>query len=228
MVIPKINFPIYGIIILLSGLIGLIYILYNLKKEGYRNKKILLYFCLYSMFALVFGKMYTILIFGRGNIITATLSSYGGLFGVVLAAIIFEKIIPTNKTTIKYTILSLPLVYGLSKIACSLVGCCSGIPYKGIFKVKYLNELNIWQFPVQILEVIVFIILFIILHILKNKKYINYITILLVVTFKFLLDFLRYDHIDTLITKNQIFSIVLFVITTILFIITVKKKTRIL
>ena len=82
---------------------------YNLKKDGYKNKQLLLFFAMYSMFAIVFGKMYTVLMYGRGNIITAGLSSYGGLFGVVIASIIFERIISTDKSVIKYTILSLPL-----------------------------------------------------------------------------------------------------------------------
>lgn len=201
---------------------------YNLKKDGYKNKQLLLFFAMYSMFAIVFGKMYTVLMYGRGNIITAGLSSYGGLFGVVIASIIFERIISTDKSVIKYTILSLPLTYGLTKIACSIVGCCSGIPYEGIFKVKYLGEMNIWQFPVQMAEVIVFIILFIILLRFKDKKYINYITLFLVCLFKFLLDFLRYDHVKEIITRNQIFSIVVIVTVIVLFIIEYKKKTRIL
>ena len=201
---------------------------YNLKKDGYKNKQLLLFFAMYSMFAIVFGKMYTVLMYGRGNIITAGLSSYGGLFGVVIASIIFERIISTDKSVIKYTILSLPLTYGLTKIACSIVGCCSGIPYEGIFKVKYLGEMNIWQFPVQMAEVIVFIILFIILLRFKDKKYINYITLFLVCLFKFLLDFLRYDHVKEIITRNQIFSIVVIVTAIVLFIIEYKKKTRIL
>ena len=201
---------------------------YNLKKDGYKNKQLLLFFAMYSMFAIVFGKMYTVLMYGIGNIITAGLSSYGGLFGVVIASIIFERIISTDKSVIKYTILSLPLTYGLTKIACSIVGCCSGIPYEGIFKVKYLGEMNIWQFPVQMAEVIVFIILFIILLRFKDKKYINYITLFLVCLFKFLLDFLRYDHVKEIITRNQIFSIVVIVTVIVLFIIEYKKKTRIL
>ena len=224
MIIPKINFPFYGIIIVLSVFIGMYYIYFNLKKDGYKNKQILMYFIMYIVFAFVCGKMYTSLVYGEESFLYAGLSAYGGLVGVVIAAIIFERIIPTDGSITKYTILSLPLVYGLTKIACSIVGCCGGIPYNGLFKIKYINTLDIWQFPIQIVETIVFIILFILLNKFKRNKYINYISLLIVCIIKFLLDFLRYEHIKLLITRNQIFSIILFFIIIIVFIIN-KFKT---
>ena len=195
------------------------YIYHNVKKEGCKNKQILLYFIMYIAFAFMCGKIYTTLIYNNMTFLTAGLSAYGGLVGVVIASIIFEKILPVDGKIIKYTILSLPLVYGLSKIACFIVGCCGGIPYEGIFKVKYVDVLNIWQFPIQITETIVFILLFLISHNFRNKKNINYIVLVLVSIFKFLLDFLRYDHINILITRNQIFSIVLLIIIIIVFIV---------
>ena len=224
MVIPKFNFPFYGIAIVLSIFIGMFFIYYNLRKDGEKNMQILLYFIMYIAFAFICGKMYTVFAYGEGNIITAGLSAYGGLIGVVIASIIFEKILPTDKKIIKYTILSLPLVYGLTKIGCSIVGCCGGIPYEGIFKIKYINALNIWQFPIQIVEVIVFLLIFLICYFIKNNKNINYIVLILVSIFKFLLDFLRYDHINILITRNQIFSIILFFVTIIVFMIHKKNK----
>ena len=58
-----------------------------------------------------YGKIYTVFAYGEDNILTAGLSAYGGLIGVVIASIIFEKILSTDGKIIKYTILSLPLVY---------------------------------------------------------------------------------------------------------------------
>ena len=224
MIIPKLHFPIYGIIIVLSIIIGILYIYGNLKKEKYNNKQILLYFFMYLVFAFIFGKIYTVLAYGKDTFFEASLSAYGGLIGVVIASVIYEKILPANGRVIKYTILSLPLVYGLTKIACFVVGCCGGIPYTGIFKVKYINGLNIWQFPIQITETIVFLIIFIICHLLRNKKNISYITLILASIFKFLLDFLRYDHLNIIITKNQIFSIILILVVVIIYIKDRKKE----
>lgn len=203
----------------------MIYIYHNLKKEGYKNNQILLYFIMYVAFAFICGKMYTVLAYGKINFLNAGLSAYGGLIGVVVAAIIFEKILPVDGKIIKYTILSLPLVYGLTKIACFIVGCCGGIPYEGIFKVKYVDSLNIWQFPIQITESIIFLLIFIVCHFSKKNNNINYIVIALVSIFKFLLDFLRYDHINTIITRNQMFSIILLLITIITYIVSKNKKS---
>ena len=203
----------------------MLYIYLNLKKDGYKNKQILLYFIMYIAFAFICGKMYTVLAYGENDILSAGLSAYGGLIGVVIGSIIFERILPTDGKIIEYTILSLPLVYGLTKIACFIVGCCGGIPYDGIFRIKYVDVLNIWQFPIQIAETIIFLLIFIVCHFLKKNNNINYIVMILVSTFKFLLDFLRYDHINTLITKNQMFSIILLFITIITYIVNKNKKS---
>jgi prolipoprotein diacylglyceryltransferase len=203
----------------------MLYIYLNLKKDGYKNKQILLYFIMYIAFAFICGKMYTVLAYGENDILSAGLSAYGGLIGVVIGSIIFERILPTDGKIIEYTILSLPLVYGLTKIACFIVGCCGGIPYDGIFRIKYVDVLNIWQFPIQIAETIIFLLIFIVCHFLKKNNNINYIVMILVSTFKFLLDFLRYDHINTLITRNQMFSIILLFITIITYIVNKNKKS---
>ena len=225
MVISKQTFPFYGIIILISMIVSLFYIYRMLKKENIKDKNIYLYILLYGLFAIVFGKLYTIVTSGfKYNILNAGLSSYGGLLGVLIACIVFELILPTNKKIIKYTIMSLPLTYGIGKIGCFIAGCCYGIPYNGIFNVVYKDDLNIGQFPIQIVETIVFIIIFIICNKLKNNKNIIYITILISTIAKFLLDFLRYEHINKLLTINQIFSIVIILVLIPIFII--KRKTK--
>ena len=219
------NWPAYGIIVLLSVLIGIIYIYKSLKKEKINDKRIFLFFFMMFVFAFVFGKIYTLLTDPDvTSFLKAGLSSYGGLIGVVISAIYFELILPTDKKIIKYSIISLPLIYSLSKIGCTVAGCCGGIPYKGLFNVTYVDRMNIQQFPVQALEVIVFMIIFIVCNKFKANKYITYITMSAVAIFKFLLDFLRYDHVTKMITVNQIFSIILLAIVIIVFIINKNKK----
>lgn len=210
MIIPKIKIPLYGIIIVLSIFIGMLYIYIELKKNKINKKEICYYYIIYISFAFICGKIYTLLIYGlEESLWEVGLSAYGGLIGVVIGSIIFEKILYCNKEIIKYTVLSLPLVYGLTKIACFISGCCGGIPYNGIFKVKYINGLNIYQFPIQIVETIVFLLLFCICHKNRNKKNIAYITLILVSIIKFLLDFLRYEHTNIFLSRNQFFSIIL-------------------
>lgn len=225
MIISKQTFPFYGIILLISIIISLFYIYRMLKKENIKDKNIYLYILLYGLFAITFGKFYTMITSNEYNILKAGLSSYGGLIGVILASIIFEFIVPTNKKIIKYTIISLPLTYGIGKIACFIAGCCYGIPYNGLFNVVYKDGLNIPLFPIQITETIVFIMIFIICNKLRNNKNIIYITIFISTIAKFLLDFLRYEHINKLITTNQIFSIIVIIAIIVLLIIKKLKKT---
>ena len=225
MTINKINFPIYGIIILISIIIGMIYIYIKMKKENFKNKNILLYFILYLTFSITFGKIFNLLVNDENiNIINTGLSSYGGVIGIILASFIFEKILPTNKKIIKYSIISLTIVYSISKIACFVSGCCYGIPYNGIFSVKYPNVLNISLFPVQLLETIIFFIIFLVCNKIRNNRNIIYLTIILSSFAKFSLDFLRYDHVTKNITVNQIFSILLIIITLIIYIINRNRK----
>lgn len=218
MIIGKINFPVYPVIILVSIVIGMIYIYLGLKKEKCSDKNIMLYFILYICFSIAFGKLFTLIINPQdNNLLTIGLSSYGGLVGVIVSAVIFEKILPLKGKLIKYSIISLPLVYSISKIACFLAGCCYGIPYNHFFSVTYTDGLNIPLFPVQLVETITFFIIFLLCNNKKNNKNIILYTIILSATTKFLLDFLRYDHVVKTITVNQIFSILLVVVSIVVF-----------
>lgn len=219
MVISRIKFPLYGLIIVLSILIGMLYIYFELKKQGKSNKEIFYFYIIYLTFAFLGGKIYTLLVYqSNETLLTVGLSAYGGLIGVIIGAIIFEKIFYCEKNIIKYTVLSLPLVYSLTKIACFISGCCSGIPYNGLFKVIYSDGLNIGQFPIQIVETIIFFIIFLICNKKKSNHNIIFITLMLVFVFKFILDFLRYEHLDIFLSRNQVVSLLLIIL-----IIVVKK-----
>ncbi len=217
------KFPIYGIIVLLSVICGLLYIYKNLVKEGINKNIIFLYLFLSIVFIFSFAIIYHMVESLNFNIKHIGLSSFGGALGMLISCIVFNFIVPNNKIIIKYTILSLPLIYGLSKIACSIVGCCYGIPYDGLFSVKYPLRIDEFLFPVQITEVIVFILIFIIVNKYKNKNNIIYYTVIICAIFKFLLDFLRYDHVFRSITNNQIVSLIVIFISVIILII---KKER--
>ena len=213
MKIPSFHFPIYGLIIILSIVVGMIYIVISLKREKNFNKNIYLFFLMYMFFALFFGKMFTIIASGMDiKFMEAGLSSYGGLIGVIVAAIVFEKIMPLKGKLIKYVILSLPLVYGISKLACFFAGCCYGIPYDGIFSVTYVDDLNIPLFPIQLLETIISLTIFFVCHQFKKINKMSYIVLVLVAIWKFIFEFFRYDHMNVLLNFNQGFSIILLVI----------------
>lgn len=230
--IDKIDFPIYGVIILISLLIGILFNYIYLKRNNIENQYILLFSVMLLLFAVVGGEMINFLstdtkeyrfeIFG--------LSSYGGAIGVILASIIFEKINPKDKIFIKSAVLSLPLIYSISKLACFFSGCCYGLPYNSIFSVTYTSGLNIPLIPVQLIETITFMIIFMICILLRNNKNIMSITIILSALSKFLLDFFRYNHLEEIITKNQISSIIFVIIGMIMIIkkSVIKKKSEII
>ena len=129
MIINKIDAPIYQILIVFSLLIGILFIVLSLKNENLLNKKIVLFFILFLVCPIICGKLFTFTLSGfKTNFFKSPLASYGGLIGVIMAAYIYEKIFPTNGKVIKYSIISLPLIYSFSKIACLVTGCCHGIP----------------------------------------------------------------------------------------------------
>jgi len=207
MIINRINFPIYMTFILLSFVLAIIFIYIYLKNKKIKKKDILLYLSMIIPFGLI-GSFLICFIIDKDM----GLSSYAGCFTLILTALFYEKINPSkDKYYIKSTILSLPLIYGISKLGCFFVGCCYGRPYKGILSVTYTNGLNIPLFPIQLVESIAFTILFIILVLIHKKSKTNIInlTIIVCAISKFLLDYLRYDHLTKSITTNQIISILL-------------------
>lgn len=226
MVIDKINFPIYSVIILVSFVIGCVFNYIFLKKNKVERKDIALFIIMLLVLALSGGEMLSFLTsdLKSEEVMIYGLSSYGGAIGVILSGIIFEKIKPYNKIIIKSSIISLPLIYSISKLACFFAGCCYGLPYDGVGCVIYPSGLNISLIPVQLLETVTFMIIFIICILLMNNKNIISITVILSAISKFLLDYLRYDHLEKTITTNQIISIVFVFIGIIMIVNKFRKK----
>lgn len=222
MVVDKSQIHLYGAIIIISIIIGIAYIYLSLRKDRINDNRISLYFLMYITFSIIMGKQFTLLTSHHTNFLTVGLSSYGGGIGVILSAYIFEKILPLNNQLKKYAIISLPLVYSISKIACFVSGCCFGIPYDGVGHIIYKDGLNIPVFPIQIVETIVFFIIFLYCNNKRKSKNIIEITILICSIAKGLLDFLRYEHLTKIITFNQIISIIVCLLLLIEFI--YKKK----
>ncbi len=226
MIIEKFPFNIYALCILLSLSACILYNIYFLKKKNINNEWILLIIIIVLPFVLVGGKILTILTSSNDvNFITVGFSSYGGAIGLLLAVFLFEKI--TNNKEIKTGfIISLPLMYSVSKLGCFFAGCCHGIKYNGIFSITYPHLYDYSVFPIQLLESIVFFFIFLMSHILykkyHSKNIIEYVCIVCAIA-KFLLDYLRYSHIDQILSINQGISIA-FVIIMLISIFYKKKK----
>ena len=221
MVINKINFPIYGILIILSLTIGMIFNYIYLRKNKIQKEKIILFTFMLIVYG-IFGGIFLNAIVNK-EINQIGLSSYGGAIGILSATIIFEKMNSSNGIFVKSAILSLPLIYSISKLACFFAGCCYGMPYNSIFSVTYTEGLNIPLFPIQLLETIIFFGVFVFCVIYRKNKNLIEITLILSAIAKFLLDFLRYSHIGQILSVNQVISIGFIVIGVVLYRRKIKK-----
>ncbi len=219
MIIKETNFPIYWTFISVSIIISLGYILFSMSDTIDKKIKIPIFSFLYLFCIIVFGTIFSMITsIPKMNL---SLSSFGCAFGILINLYITNRIIQDKKLKI-YSIISLPLTYGIAKIGCFLAGCCYGIPYKGIISVTYANGLNKPVFPIQIIESIIFLLIFIIVNKKKDNKNIINITILTCAIAKFILDFFRYDHVYKIITLNQMLCI--FIIIVVLYQIIRKKE----
>lgn len=227
--------PLYGIIILISIICGVIEICSNLKKLD-KEKKIIL--AVYVFSSSIFGAKYFSLILNYKkigedfNFLKSGLSSYGALLGILIIIFVYAKQYKQDyKKILNATLPAIPLMYSIGKIGCFLTGCCHGIEYEGIFSVVYNYSLvapkGVSLFPIQLLETIVFFIIYILIKNKKNNKL--QMCFILCGFAKFILDYLRISHSGVLLSTNQIISIIFIIIGFILIFIKQEnnKKTKI-
>lgn len=220
--------PLYGILVV-SGILSGLYIIYkNIKTLNYKKEEnygLILYILLGTLFGAKYFTLLTNFNKYKNNIDfnKIGLSSYGAAIGIIILLIIFAKQYKKNfKELINNILPAIPLMYGISKIGCFLAGCCYGIKYNGPLSITYKYSLsapkNISLLPIQIIETITFILIY--LYTSKKKKEnknIIGITLLLCGLSKFLLDYLRMNHINKILTVNQIVSIPFIIIGLILY-----------
>ncbi|MDY2902922.1 MAG: prolipoprotein diacylglyceryl transferase [Bacilli bacterium] len=220
--------PLYGILVV-TGILSGLYIMYkNVKTLNYKKEEnygLILYILLGTLFGAKYFTLLTNFNKFKDNIDFKKigLSSYGAIIGILILLIIFAKQYKKNfKDLINNILPAIPLMYGISKIGCFLAGCCYGIKYNGPLSITYKYSLsapkNISLLPIQKIETKTLILIY--LYISKKKKEnknIIGITILLCGLSKFLLDYLRMNHINKILTVNQIVSIPFIIIGLILY-----------
>lgn len=210
---------IYSIMILTSIIIGFAFIYVNLRIDKI-PRNIIGYMLLLSITCVIyFSKLVTVLTSDDTtvNIFTAGLSSLGAAIGLLLSVLIFTKIYKERtKEIYEIFAITLPIMYGISKIGCHFAGCCYGIPYDGIcYTTSKFEKTYDKLFPVQLVESIIFIIIFIISILMYyNKIRINYLAVEMTICAiaKFVLDYLRYSNIGKVITINQIICFMFFIL----------------
>lgn len=209
----------YGIIIFSSIFIGCIVAGFLMKKSGIKRETIIYTTMINVVSIVVFSLCLSFFItadFRRIGFV-AIGGVAGLIFGVTFSALLHKD---HPKELCSSWVVAAPLMYGLSKIACHITGCCKGIPYDGSFTVCYSKFGNETYFPIQLTEVIVFLIIFLIGLILfikiDNKLISAVVTMILSFTAKESLDFLRESHSGKVITDNQIFFVICAIITLII------------
>ena len=161
---------------------------------------------------------------------------YGGLIAGPFGLLLGAKISKTKILDfLNIFACCLPLVHAFGRLGCFCAGCCYGIPYDGILSVHYSKPItgvpaDIGIFPVQLLESVLNLLLFAVLficalrHLSVLRKNIDFVLVYLACysVMRFFLEKLRGDLIRGSaggLSTSQIVSIVLFLITVVLFII---------
>ncbi len=222
----------YAICFLMSFVVSFIIISFLLKKSGVPGNIIIYSLMLSVVFCIYGAMMYGVIYSGfRKGIMDAGFSSLGGAIGLMVSIAIMCLIYKDGKKHLWDAYLAvLPLFYAISKIGCSIMGCCHGIPYDGILSVSYNNKLISTGkvFPVQMMESLVFFCVFFICVSVyfKFRDYNKSVALILCALAKGLMDFLRDEHIGVTISLNQIICIVFLLIGICLLVKTYKSKTK--
>lgn len=213
----------YGLCMVLSFVLGYVFIVLQLKKDQI-EKKIIFYSVMLSLSCSIYLAVAYTIIFSDAF----GFSSIGGALGIIIGMLIMGAISKPNREAIyRRYIQSLPLLYGVSKLGCFFAGCCYGIAYDGPCSLTYIGTRESLPqgavFPIQLLESIVFLGIFIGTCFFA-KKYANVLTIAICCAAKFGLDYLRASHVDQVISVNQIFCILILIGT--LIYASVRKRRR--
>ena len=231
--VPVSEHSIYSPIVLSSILIGIAVACFLMKKAGAKKATVIYTALLVFVCILTFSFTLSFMLYGQPDRVgfIGAFGAFGVLAGALLSAFIHKDVV---RESVSAWIVTAPLMYGLSKIACHFSGCCYGIRYSGPFSVTYRGPesisapLNTQLFPVQLSESICFILIFVIgvTLFLKNNDKLNaaIITLILCILFKCLFDVLREGGNGFLMSANKLSAMIIGSISVII-IIVIKIKT---
>lgn len=205
----------YPFTFLASFVISFLIVAFLLRRKGIPGRYIGYSMFLNVVMTLCGAKMYSVFTSGfKQSILTSGISSLGGVIGLFAGTILFGYIYTEGRKFFlpAYTLV-VPLMYGIAKIGCYLMGCCHGIPYTGPISVSYNNTVVQGgpYFPVQLTETIVFITIFVVcLGIYLSKHTIHTVSAVMILCAigKFALEYLREEHIGKFLSANQLVCIV--------------------
>lgn len=207
MYIPELKYTFYAPIVLASIMLGMAAAAILMRRAGVK-KQTVLYTSLLTFVSIIIVSFATSVVLS-GDIRRIGFVGAGGALGLLIGAVASALIHGDHVSeSLSAWVVSAPLMYGLSKIACHITGCCKGVPHSGTFRVIYERYDGQSFFPVQLTETISFLAIFIIGLILyakmKNKLNAAIITLVLSGVFKIGLEFLRDSHLGKVVTGYQI------------------------
>ncbi len=206
-IIPEFSRSPYAPIVMLSVAIGYAVAVLRMRKFGV-NKQTIFYTSLLSFVCTMAGSfMMAFRITSEG--IGIGFSGLGAAIGLITGVFISGIIIKDKPDLVMTSfVVAAPLMYGLAKIGCFLAGCCHGKEYYGPFAVVYSNEHAGSYFPIQLVDMVIFILLHvfavIITNKMKNKVRAIYIILGVTIPVRFAIEYTRYYHDGSLIAPGQV------------------------
>lgn len=209
--IPAFRWSPYPLIIVLAVLLGFASAALLMKRFGIARQTIF-YTCLLTlMTTMMISISATLRITNEGLRLgfSGLAAGIGMILGIFISSLIFRD---KPVLVLSSFVPAAPLMYGLSKLGCFLAGCCHGKAYQGNFAVVYHNQYEGTYFPVQLVDMAVFILIHILALILvmkmKNKAHAIFIVIFITLPSRFVLEYFRYTHDGTLISRDQIIILI--------------------
>jgi len=208
---PYIHFvlPSYGVLAFLGGFLALVFVYYRTGQFEIDFSDFLKLFALCIISGIVGSKILFVIsripwlfqnltLLNLANLILRSgYVFYGGLFGVLLAIILYSKHSKkySMQKLLSLTAPAIPLFHCFGRIGCWLAGCCFGIELP---KPIVLSGVSFKRFPTQLLEALFEVVLFIIMLTLERrpKDYPLLRTYLIsYACFRFFIEFFRGDEI---------------------------------
>lgn len=212
MYIPELTYNLYAPIVLASILTGLVVASLLCRRAG-ASRQTVIYTALLT-FVMIIAVSFMMSVIMSGSLLKFGFVGAGGALGLILGVIVSGFIHNDHvKETVAAWIIVAPLMYGLSKIACHIAGCCNGIPYHGVLSVTYESHASASYFPVQLLETLVFVVIFAVGLVLflkaSSDKMLGVASLVLLLSCvaKVSIEFLRESHAGKTVTGYQVLVI---------------------
>lgn len=206
-IIPEFSRSPYALLVLLSVVAGFAVTVLRMRRYGV-TKQTVFYTCLLTLICtLITSLLVEFRMTSEG--VRLGFSGLGAAVGMVAGVLMSGLIIRDKPDIIMASfVTSAPLMYGLAKTGCLFAGCCHGRPYTGPFAVVYHGSPESTYFPVQIIDMAVFLALHVFALILtskmRNKVHAVYIILAVMIPVRFLLEYLKDSHDGSLISSGQI------------------------